>query len=232
MRIFSLLFLINILNTVNSFSDYGLICKNPKLMEYYKKKYEFYKDKIDDEKISVLSKNFELPSFKFKEHILDTESNSDKIIDKGTNDYFKDKKCILFGLPGAFTPTCTSQHLPGYEKLYDEFKELGIDEIYCISVNDIFVMKKWKEYENINKVKLIADGTCSFTKAIGMNVNWVKERGFGERSWRYSAYIENGVVINTFIERPFKDESVEDPFEVSDAETMLSYLKEKLRVKV
>lgn len=232
MRIFSIIFLINILNTVNSFSDYGLICKNPKLMEYYRKKYEIYKDKIDDEKISVLNKNFKLPKFKFKEHQLDTESNGDKIIDKGTDDYFKDKKCILFGLPGAFTPTCTSQHLPGYEKLYDEFKEMGIDEIYCISVNDVFVMKKWREYENINKVKLIADGTCSFTKAIGMNVNWVKERGFGERSWRYSAYIENGVVINTFIERPFKNESVEDPFEVSDAETMLSYLREKLRVKV
>ena len=119
-----------------------------------------------------------------------------------------------------------------YEKLYDKFKELGIDEIYCVSVNDVYVMKKWKEYENINKVKLIADGTCSFTRSIGMNVNWIKERGLGERSWRYSAYIENGIVINSFIESPFKDESVEDPFEVSDAETMLSYLKEKLRIEV
>ena len=142
------------------------------------------------------------------------------------------EKIILFGLPGAFTPTCSSKHLPGYENLYDEFKELGIDEIYCVSVNDVYVIKKWKEYENINKVKLIADGTCSFTRSIGMNVNWIKERGFGERSWRYSAYIENGIVINSFIESPFKDESVEDPFEVSDAETMLSYLKEKLRIKV
>ena len=231
MKIIRLIFLINAFIAVNCFSDYGLICKNPKLMEYYRKKYEIYKDKID-EKTSILNENFQLPNFNFKEHILDLESNGDKIINKNTNDYFKDKKCILFGLPGAFTPTCTSKHLPGYEMLYDEFKELGIDEIYCISVNDVFVMKKWKEYENINKVKLISDGTCSFTKSIGMNVNWVKERGFGERSWRYSAYIENGIVINTFIERPFKDESVEDPFEVSDAETMLSYLKEKLKIKV
>ena len=93
-------------------------------------------------------------------------------------------------------------------------------------------MKKWKECENINNVQLIADGTCEFTKSIGMNVSWFKERGFGERSWRYSAYIENGYVINAFVEKPFKNESVDDPFEVSDAETMLSYLREKLNVKV
>ena len=180
----------------------------------------------------ILNENFKLPNFKFKEHNLDIKTGGDKIIKKDTDDYFKDKKCVLFGLPGAFTPTCSSKHLPGYEKLYDEFKELGIDEIYCVSVNDFYVMKKWKECENINKVKLIADGTCSFTRSIGMNVKWIKERGLGERSWRYSAYIEDGIVINSFIESPFKDESVEDPFEVSDAETMLSYLKEKLRIKV
>jgi peroxiredoxin len=231
MKFLSFLLLLNFLS-VNCFSDYGLICNNPKLLSYYRKKYESNKEKLMDEKFSILHKNFQLPNFKFKEHDLDSKTDGGKIIERNTDDYFKDKKCVLFGLPGAFTPTCSSKHLPGYEKLYDEFKELGIDEIYCVSVNDVYVMKKWKEYENINKVKLIADGTCSFTRSIGMNVNWIKERGFGERSWRYSAYIENGVVINSFIESPFKDESVEDPFEVSDAETMLSYLKEKLKIKV
>jgi peroxiredoxin len=231
MKFFSFLFFINFL-TVNCFSDYGLICNNPGLLSYYRKKYDSNKDKLMNEKLSLIDKNFILPNFKFKEYKLDIKSDGDKIIEKDTNDYFKDKKCILFGVPGAFTPTCSSKHLPGYEKLYDKFKELGIDEIYCVSVNDVYVMKKWKEYENINKVKLIADGTCSFTRSIGMNVNWIKERGLGERSWRYSAYIENGIVINSFIESPFKDESVEDPFEVSDAETMLSYLKEKLRIEV
>ncbi len=231
MKFFSFLFLLNFL-TVNCFSDYGLISNNPRLLSYYTKKYDSNKDKLMNEKFSILNENFQLPNFKFKEHNLDIKTGGNKIIERDTDDYFKDKKCVLFGLPGAFTPTCSSRHLPGYEKLYDEFKELGIDEIYCVSVNDVYVMKKWKEYENINKVKLIADGTCSFTRSIGMNVNWIKERGFGERSWRYSAYIENGIVINSFIESPFKDESVEDPFEVSDAETMLSYLKEKLRIKV
>lgn len=226
MKILNYLFLISFLNSVICYTDYKLICQNPKLLEYYSKKY----DRLKYEKKSILSTNFKLPEFKFKEHQLN--SDGDKITIKNTGDYFRDKKCIMFGLPGAFTPTCTSKHLPGYEKLYDEFKELGIDEIYCVSVNDVFVMKKWKECENINNVQLIADGTCEFTKSIGMNVSWFKERGFGERSWRYSAYIENGYVINAFVEKPFKNESVDDPFEVSDAETMLSYLREKLRVKV
>jgi len=232
MNFLKLFFLINIFNFVTSFSDYGLICNNPKLLEHYSRKYVINKDKLMNEKLSILDKNFQLPDCKFKEFVPDAKSSNNKIIDKGTDDYFKDKKCVLFGLPGAFLPTCTNHHLPGYEKLYDEFKKLGIDEIYCISVNDVFVLNNWKESGNIKKVKLISDGTCSFTKSIGMNAHWTKEKGLGERSWRYSAYIENNMVINTFIERPFKDESIDDPFEVSDAETMLSYLREKLKIKV
>lgn len=230
MKFLNFVFFISFLTNVNSFSDYRLTCKTKNFLDYMKKKTP--RNDLINEKFSILNENFQLPDFKFKEINLDNESDNDKIITKGTDDYFKDKKCILFGLPGAFTPTCSAYHLPGYENLYDQFKEIGIDEIYCISVNDVFVMKKWKEYEKINKVKLIADGTCSFTKSIGMNANWTKERGFGERSWRYSAYIENGLVKKSFIERPFKDESVEDPFEVSDAETMLKYLKESLTIKI
>ena len=155
--------------------------------------------------------------------------------DLSTQDLFSGKKCILFSLPGAFTPTCSTSHLPKYEELYDNFKNLGIDEIYCLSVNDAFVMRKWGLDQGLTeditpgsmgftKVKLIPDGACLFTKAVGMNCTWDSERGFGERSWRYSALIDDCCVKKVFIEEPFVQNSENDPYNVSDAETMLNYL--------
>jgi thioredoxin-dependent peroxiredoxin len=157
--------------------------------------------------------------------------------DLTTEDYFAGKKCILFSLPGAFTPTCSSSHLPGYEKLYDEFKNLGIDEIYCLSVNDAFVMRKWGLDQGLEedktpgslgfkRVKLIPDGACKFTRGVGMSCTWDSERGFGERSWRYSALINNCVVQKVFIEEPFIQNSESDPFNVSNAENMIEYLRQ------
>ena len=142
----------------------------------------------------------------------------------------------MFSLPGAFTPTCSSSHLPGYENLYEEFKKLGIDEVYCLSVNDAFVMRKWGLDQGLEedltpgslgfkKVKLIPDGACKFTRSVGMSCNWESERGFGERSWRYSALVMDGVVKKVFIEQPMVQDSGPDPFEVSDAKTMLDYVK-------
>lgn len=146
--------------------------------------------------------------------------------DVSSNDLFKGKRVVLFALPGAFTPTCSASHLPGYERSYDEFKKLGIDEVYCLSVNDAFVMNQWGKHQNATKVKLIPDGNGEFTRAIGMLVK--KENlGFGDRSWRYSMYVEGGVIQKAFIEPGFMDNCPDDPFEVSDAETMLSYLKNK-----
>ena len=156
-----------------------------------------------------------------------------------TDDYFKGKKCILFSLPGAFTPTCSSSHLPGYEKYYDEFKKLGIDDIYCLSVNDAFVMRKWGIDQGLEedktpgslgfkKVKLIPDGACHFTRGVGMSCTWESERGFGERSWRYSTLVIDGIVKKVFIEKPFVQNSEADPFEVSNAETMLELFKNEL----
>jgi peroxiredoxin len=191
--------------------------------------------------MNQISKNFVLPDITFKTRTREYSNDENPFIwkDMTTQDYFKGKKCILFSIPGAFTPTCSSSHLPGYENNYDEFKAMGIDEVYCLSVNDAFVMRKWGLDQGLveditpgslgfNKVKLIPDGACQFTRAVGMNCTWDTERGFGERSWRYSALIVDGVVNKVFIEEPFVQNSSEDPFTVSNAETMISFMKEQI----
>lgn len=145
--------------------------------------------------------------------------------DVTTEDMFSGKKAILFALPGAFTPTCSSTHLPGYEEKFSELKELGIEDVYCLSVNDTFVMNAWGKDLGADNVKLIPDGNLEFTRGLGMNVK--KENlGFGERSWRYSVLVEDGEIKKAFIEPGFEDNHEEDPFEVSDVDTMLKYLKE------
>ena len=141
-----------------------------------------------------------------------------------TTDLFKGKKIVLFALPGAFTPTCSSTHLPGYEKKYDELKSFGVDEVYCLSVNDAFVMYQWGKHQGVSKVKLLPDGSASFTKRMGMLVE-KNNLGFGERSWRYSMFANNEKIEKIFIEPGFCHDCPNDPFEVSDVDTMLEYLK-------
>ena len=144
--------------------------------------------------------------------------------DINSPDLFKNKKIILFSLPGAYTPTCSSQQVPGYEEKYEELKK-NVDEIYCISVNDSFVMNAWFRDQNINKVKPIGDGEGQFTNGMEMLVNKPKQ-GFGMRSWRYSAFIDNSKVVKIFVEDGKNNESNDDdPFKVSDVNTMLNYLK-------
>ncbi|RMH43674.1 MAG: peroxiredoxin, partial [Alphaproteobacteria bacterium] len=112
---------------------------------------------------------------------------------KTTADYFAGKRVILFALPGAFTPTCSTYQLPGFEENFDRFRDHGIDEIYCLSVNDAFVMNKWGEAQGLRNVKLIPDGSGVFTRLMGMLV--AKDNlGFGMRSWRYAAIVNDGVV--------------------------------------
>ena len=142
-----------------------------------------------------------------------------------TTEIFDDKKVVVFALPGAFTPTCSSEQLPGYEEKYDEIKALGIDEIYCLSVNDAFVMNAWFRDEKISKVQAIGDGEAIFTQGMGMLVNKPKQ-GFGMRSWRYSMIVNNGEVVKLF-EEPGKNNASDDddPYTVSDPDTIIKYLK-------
>jgi peroxiredoxin len=144
--------------------------------------------------------------------------------DRTTQEIFSGKRIVVFSLPGAFTPTCSSTHLPRYEELYDEFKALGIDEIYCISVNDAFVMFQWGKNLGAEKVKLLPDGNGEFTRKMGMLVE-KSNLGFGLRSWRYSMVVNDGTIEKVFAEPGYSDNCETDPFEVSDADTMLAYLK-------
>lgn len=148
-----------------------------------------------------------------------------EFITRNSSELFNGKRVILFSLPGAFTPTCSSTHLPTFEQKYDEFiNEYNIDDIYCISVNDAFVMNAWAENLGIEKVKMIPDGNYSFTNEMGALVS-KHNLGFGFRSWRYSALIDNGIIQKIFIEPGIRDQTDDDPFEVSDAYTMLDYVR-------
>ena len=133
---------------------------------------------------------------------------------------------MLFSLPGAFTPTCSGQQLPAYDEAFEKFKELGVDDVYCISVNDAFVMNAWARDLQIKNVKMIPDGCGTFTRSMGMLVN-KPAQGFGMRSWRYSALIDN-MEVKHFNEEPgYNNASADDdPFEVSDADTMIQQIKE------
>jgi glutaredoxin-like protein len=140
-------------------------------------------------------------------------------VDVTSESLFDGKTVIVFSLPGAFTPTCSSTHVPRYNQLADIFKKNGVDDIICISVNDTFVMNEWQADQKADKLTFIPDGNGEFTEGMGLLVD-KNVLGFGKRSWRYSMLVKNGVVEKMFIE-PNKPG---DPFEVSDADTMLAYI--------
>jgi glutaredoxin-like protein len=139
--------------------------------------------------------------------------------DVKTSDVFAGKKVVVFALPGAFTPTCSSAHVPRYNELLPAFKAKGVDKIACLSVNDAFVMSEWAANQHANDITFLPDGNGEFSEKMGMLVD-KSSLGFGKRSWRYSMLVDDGVIKKMFIE-PEKDG---DPFEVSDADTMLKYL--------
>lgn len=136
-----------------------------------------------------------------------------------TDDLFAGKTVVVFSLPGAFTPTCSSTHVPGYNDLAKTFKANGVDEIVCISVNDTFVMNEWAKDQQADNITMIPDGNGEFTEGMGLLVDKA-DLGFGKRSWRYSMLVKDGVVDKMFIE----PEEPGDPFKVSDADTMLHYI--------
>ncbi len=149
-------------------------------------------------------------------------------MDVTTNDLFGGKTVVVFSLPGAFTPTCSSTHLPGYNELAPVFKENGVDDIVCMSVNDTFVMNEWMKDQQANNLTVIPDGNGEFTEGMGMLVDKT-DLGFGKRSWRYSMLVKDGLIEKMFIEPNVPG----DPFEVSDADTMLSYINaEAVKPKV
>ena len=139
--------------------------------------------------------------------------------DLTSDDLFAGKTVIVFSLPGAFTPTCSSSHVPRFNQLAPAFRKHGVDDIICISVNDAFVMNEWKENQKAENITFLPDGNGEFTDGMGLLVD-KDDLGFGKRSWRYSMLVRDGVVEKMFIE----PQQPGDPFEVSDADTMLSYL--------
>jgi len=144
--------------------------------------------------------------------------------DVTTEDIFSNKRVVIFSLPGAFTPTCSTYQVPGFEKLYNEIKEQDVDEVYVISVNDTFVMRKWMIDQGVKNIKFIPDGSGEFTQKMGMLV--CKDNvGFGNRSWRYAAVITDGVVERAFIEPGQEDNCPTDPYGETSPENVLEYLK-------
>jgi peroxiredoxin len=141
-----------------------------------------------------------------------------------TYDLFGGKRVIVFSLPGAFTPTCSTMQLPGFESMYDEFKQKhGIDEIYCVSVNDSFTMNAWAKQQNITKVKVIPDGNNEFTAKMRMTVD-KSNLGFGDRSWRYAMIANNGKVEAWFEEPGFSNNCETDPYGESSPENIMKWL--------
>jgi glutaredoxin-like protein len=140
-------------------------------------------------------------------------------VDVSTDEVFKGKTVIVFSLPGAFTPTCSSTHVPRYNQLTPVFKQHGVDEVICVSVNDAFVMNEWQKEQNAHNVTFLPDGNGDFSRGMDMLVP-KNDLGFGDRSWRYSMLVKDGVIEKQFIEPDVPG----DPFEVSDADTMLDYL--------
>ncbi len=167
-----------------------------------------------------------LPNVTFKTRLRDESlggPNPYRWVETTTADYFAGKRVLLFSLPGAFTPTCSTYQLPEFEKLQQAFTERGIDEIICISVNDAFVMNAWGRQQGLERVKLIPDGSGDFTRRMGMLVR-KDNLGFGQRSWRYAAIVQDGVVEAWFEEPGISDNCEADPYGESSARNILENL--------
>lgn len=173
-----------------------------------------------------MRKEQRLPEVTFKTRVRDESIGGDNPYrweDKTTEDYFAGKRILLIGLPGAFTPTCSTRQLPAFEENYVEILKMGIDDIYCVSVNDAFVMNAWGKQLGIEKVKLIPDGSGLFTRGLGMMVK-KDNLGFGERSWRYVAIVNDQKIEYPFAEISQRDDAEDDPFEISTLENVTHYL--------
>lgn len=168
-----------------------------------------------------------VPSVVFKTRVRDESvggSNPYRWEDVTSFDLFAGKRVVLFSLPGAFTPTCSTYQLPGFEENYSKFRDLGIDAIYCVSVNDAFVMNCWATQQKIKNIKMIPDGSARFTREMRMNVQ-KDNLGFGERSWRYACIVNNGSIEQWFIEPGMEDNCGDDPYGETSPERILDWLE-------
>jgi peroxiredoxin len=174
-----------------------------------------------------MSIGIKVPQITFKYRVRDASIGGDNPFrwqDVTSDEIFSNKKVVVFSLPGAFTPTCSTFQVPGFEAAYEELKQLGVDEVYVLSVNDTFVMRKWMLDQDIKNIKFIPDGNGDFTRQIGMLVN-KNNVGFGQRSWRYAMVVDNGVVEHWLEEPGREDNHDSDPFSVSSAESVLAAIK-------
>jgi peroxiredoxin len=172
--------------------------------------------------VKMRKEQYEVPQVQF------VFRENGEFVTRTTSELFDGKRVVLFSLPGAFTPTCSAYQLPGFEEKYDDFIGSGIDAIYCISVNDGFVMNSWQQDQNIKNVKLIPDGNAYFTRSMGMLVN-KSNLGFGDRSWRYAMVVDNGIIEKLFVEAGQRDNADSDPYEATTPENVLDYVKSTVR---
>ena len=173
--------------------------------------------------------NRPVPQVTFKTRVRDESIGGDnpfKWQDVPSEDVFRGKRVVLFALPGAFTPTCTTEQCPAYERSYDKLRELGTDEVYCLAVNDAFVMYQWARHLGLKNVKFLPDGSADFTRRMGMLVK-KDHLGFGQRSWRYAAVVDDGVVTAWFEEPGINDEGADDdPYGESAPERVIEWLEQ------
>ena len=167
-------------------------------------------------------------TFKFREGDSDAKGGCTLIggtwKDVTSNELFKGKKVLMFSLPGAFTPTCSGQQLPMYDSLYEKFKDQGFDEVYCISVNDAYVMNAWAKDLGIENVKMLPDGNGMFTKRMEQIVD-KQDKGMGPRSWRYAMVVKNQKIIKQWVEEGKQDNSPSDPYSNTDPGTSINWIK-------
>jgi thioredoxin-dependent peroxiredoxin len=175
--------------------------------------------------VKMRSEGYQVPQVQF------TSRESGEFVTRTSAELFDGKRVVIFSLPGAFTPTCSAYQLPGFEEKYEDFTGLGIDDIYCISVNDGFVMNAWAQDQNIKNVKLIPDGNAYFTRSMGMLVS-KSNLGFGDRSWRYAAVVDNGIIEKLFVEVGQRDNADTDPYEQTTPENVFEYVKTTVRETV
>jgi len=168
-----------------------------------------------------------VPQVTFKTRVRDESIGGDNPFrwqDVTTDDIFENKRVVIFSLPGAFTPTCSTFQVPGFEANYQVIKDMGIDEIYVVSVNDTFVMRKWLIDQNVCHIKFIPDGNGDFTRGLDMLVD-KSNLGFGSRSWRYAAVVDNGVIEQWFEEPGRIDNCETDPYGETSPESVMNYLE-------